>query len=101
MTACASTPIPLGVEHEGRTILFVEDFPHATGKALISAVAFDANGPVGTPVPVLEEPHHLSYPFVFEREGSFWMIPEKLRQRHGRTSTARLLFPADGSRKRR
>ncbi|KQP16499.1 hypothetical protein [Methylobacterium sp. Leaf93] len=67
---------PFGIEHEGRTILFVEDFPHATGKALISAVAFDGNGPVGTPVPVLEEPYHLSYPFVFERDGSFWMIPE-------------------------
>ncbi|GJE19051.1 glucosamine inositolphosphorylceramide transferase family protein [Methylobacterium marchantiae] len=67
---------PFGIEHEGRTVLFVEDFPHATGKALISAVTFDMNGPIGTPVPVLEEPHHLSYPFVFEREGSFWMIPE-------------------------
>ncbi len=67
---------PFGIEHEGRTILFVEDFPHATGKAIISAVAFDADGPVGTPVPVLEEPHHLSYPFVFERDGAFWMIPE-------------------------
>ena len=34
------------------------------------------NGPVGTPVPVLEEPYHLSYPFVFAREGAVWMVPE-------------------------
>ncbi len=27
-------------------------------------------------MPVLEEAHHLSYPFVFEREGSVWMVPE-------------------------
>jgi len=25
---------------------------------------------------VLEEPFHLSYPFVFERDGQIWMIPE-------------------------
>ena len=27
-------------------------------------------------MPVLEEPHHLSYPFVFERDGAVWMVPE-------------------------
>ncbi|WP_375407974.1 formyl transferase [uncultured Methylobacterium sp.] len=67
---------PFALDYEGRTILFVEDYEHARGKAVISAVAFDANGPVGTPVPVLEEPYHLSYPFVFAREGAVWMIPE-------------------------
>ncbi|TIW06985.1 MAG: formyl transferase, partial [Mesorhizobium sp.] len=24
----------------------------------------------------MEEPHHLSYPFVFEQDGQTWMIPE-------------------------
>ena len=67
---------PFALDYEGRTILFVEDYEHARGKAVISAVAFDANGPVGTPVPVLDEPYHLSYPFVFERDGAVWMIPE-------------------------
>lgn len=28
------------------------------------------------PITVLEEPYHLSYPFVFEDEGSIYMIPE-------------------------
>ncbi|MBE7245384.1 MAG: formyl transferase [Actinomycetospora chiangmaiensis] len=67
-------PFPIAVG--GRTHLFVEDFPHATGKAIISAVRFGPAGPEGAPVPVLEEAHHLSYPFVFEREGSVWMVPE-------------------------
>lgn len=67
-------PFPIAVR--GTTHLFVEDFPHATGKAIISAVRFGRNGPEGTPVPVLEEAHHLSYPFVFERGGSVWMVPE-------------------------
>ncbi|CAM2949981.1 glucosamine inositolphosphorylceramide transferase family protein [Methylobacterium mesophilicum] len=67
-------PFPLA--HAGSTHVFVEEFPHATGKAIISAVRFGPNGPEGTPVPVLEEPHHLSYPFVFERDGAVWMVPE-------------------------
>lgn len=67
---------PFPIVHEGRCWLFVEDFPHATGKGVISAVAFDANGPIGIPVPVLETPHHLSWPFVFERDGDVWMVPE-------------------------
>ena len=30
-------------------------------------------------VPVIEEPYHLSYPFLFEFEGELYMIPEKAR----------------------
>ncbi len=67
-------PFPLAVD--GTTHVFVEEFPHATGKAIISAVRFGPDGPEGPPVPVLEEPHHLSYPFVFARAGSVWMVPE-------------------------
>lgn len=67
---------PFPIEHEGRTILFVEDFEYRRGKAVISAIALDRNGPVGTPIPVLDEPYHLSYPFVFEHEGQHWMVPE-------------------------
>ena len=67
---------PFPIEHEGRTVLFVEDFDHRRGKAHISAVAFGDDGPLGAPTPVLEEPYHLSYPFVFARDGAFWLIPE-------------------------
>lgn len=67
---------PFPVEHRGRVTLFVEDFVHAAGKGIISAVEFGPDGPLGTPEPVLEQPGHLSYPFVFERDGEVWMIPE-------------------------
>jgi hypothetical protein len=58
------------------TYLFVEDFDHRVRRAGISVVAFDEFGPVGSPRPVLEHESHLSYPFVLEDEGQFWMIPE-------------------------
>ncbi|AZO32727.1 hypothetical protein EJ071_12750 [Mesorhizobium sp. M1B.F.Ca.ET.045.04.1.1] len=67
---------PFPFWRQGRPFVFVEDYPHATGKAVISVVAFDANGVPGTPRVVLEEAHHLSYPQAFERDGVIWMLPE-------------------------
>ncbi|PBB36144.1 MAG: hypothetical protein EOQ55_24100 [Mesorhizobium sp.] len=61
---------------QGQPFVFVEDYPHATGKAVISVVPFDADGVPGEPRVVLEEAHHLSYPQVFERDGAIWMLPE-------------------------
>ena len=72
-------PFPIAIH--GSVTLFVEDYIHATGKAVISAVGFGPDGPVGRPVPVLELGHHLSYPFVFEAEGSVWMVPEACASR--------------------
>lgn len=67
---------PFPIEHCGRVFLFVEDFVHAVDKGVISAVEFGPDGPAGMPIPVLEQPGHLSYPFVFARDGQVWMIPE-------------------------
>lgn len=67
---------PFPLLHDGRLTLFVEDYVHATGRGRISAVPFGPEGPLGRPEPVLECPYHLSYPFVFARDGAVWMIPE-------------------------
>jgi len=67
---------PFPFQSRGQSFLFVEDYPHATGKAVISVVPFDASGVPEKPRVVLEEPHHLSYPQVFERDGAIWMLPE-------------------------
>lgn len=67
---------PFPIEHEGRKFVFVEDFVHALGYGVISVVEFGMNGPLGAPHPVLDIGTHLSYPFVFERDGEVFMIPE-------------------------
>jgi hypothetical protein len=67
---------PFPLLHEGKTYVFVEDMDHCSGKAVISVVPFDERGPTGPAQPVLEEPWHLSYPFVFAHAGQVWMIPE-------------------------
>ncbi|MCD4536332.1 hypothetical protein LRP67_19750 [Nocardioides sp. cx-169] len=67
---------PFPLEVAGRTYLFVEDYDHRVGKGVISVVEFDHQGPMGTPVCVLEHEVHLSYPCVLEQDDEVWMIPE-------------------------
>ncbi|MCJ9702739.1 MULTISPECIES: hypothetical protein [unclassified Bradyrhizobium] len=67
---------PFPITWQGRTFVFFEDLDHRVGKGIISAIEFSDSGPVGEVVPVLEEPWHLSYPFLIEDGGELWMIPE-------------------------
>lgn len=67
---------PFPVTWQGRTFVFFEDLDHRVGKGIISAIEFGDSGPVGEVMPVLEEPWHLSYPFLIEDGGELWMIPE-------------------------
>jgi hypothetical protein len=67
---------PFPFQWQDQSFLFVEDYPHATGRAVISVIPFDAGGVPEIPRVVLEEAHHLSYPQVFERDGTIWMLPE-------------------------
>jgi hypothetical protein len=72
---------PFPMVWQGATYVFVEDFDHRQGKGIISVVPFDSGGPSAGPLPVLEEPWHLSYPFVFEDGNNIWMIPESCESR--------------------
>ena len=67
---------PVLFNHEGRDYLFFEVLDHHVGKGTLSVIRFDENGNPGPAEPVLEEPWHLSYPFLFEWQGDIWMIPE-------------------------
>src|SRR5688572_6261126 len=67
-------PFPLKVN--GKYYIFFEDYVNAAGRAHISVVEVDQNGIVSGPTEVLKLDCHLSYPFVFEYEGTYYMIPE-------------------------
>jgi hypothetical protein len=66
---------PFPIRHDGHDFVFVEEYPFATGRGVIS-VAEIVDGQMRPPQPVLEEQFHLSYPFIFELGGIMWMIPE-------------------------
>ncbi|MEP9385980.1 hypothetical protein [Mesorhizobium sp. KR9-304] len=72
---------PFPLSWQGRDYLFFEDLDYRTNKGVIAAVAFDDAGIPGPTVPVLEESWHLSYPFLIERGGEVFMIPESSAHR--------------------
>jgi hypothetical protein len=67
---------PFVIERDGRHFLFVEEFEYAKGRGTISVAELGADGSFDVPRVVLEEPHHLSYPQVFARDGDIFMLPE-------------------------
>lgn len=67
---------PFVIEHGGETFLFVEEYPYALAKGIISVAQLGADGTFSVPRKVLEEPYHLSYPQVFRHDGAMFMLPE-------------------------
>jgi hypothetical protein len=69
---------PFVVFKENKYYLFFEELVCATKKAHISYLEFDNSGNLISKAPVvaLKEQHHLSYPFIFEHSGDYYMIPE-------------------------
>jgi len=67
---------PFVVARDNRYYIFIEEFLYATKKGHISLIVMNEDGSWEPPVRILEAPYHLSYPFVFEFENNFYMIPE-------------------------
>ncbi|UCI10457.1 hypothetical protein [Mesorhizobium sp. B1-1-8] len=67
---------PFPFRHQGRDFIFVEKYLYSKNRGCIAVVPVGRHATAGAPQIVLEEPHHLSYPFVFEQDGQIWMIPE-------------------------
>lgn len=71
---------PFLVSRYGRTCIFVEDFLYDTGKAHITVFELSEAGASEVGI-ALEEPFHLSFPFLFEYDGELFMCPESVRAR--------------------
>ena len=57
--------------------VFVEELPFDTRRGRISVLELDDEmRPVGPARPVLDEPRHLSYPYLFDYSGECFMVPE-------------------------
>jgi hypothetical protein len=67
---------PFPVEHDGKRYIFIEEYLNATGLGRISLFEIGDRGEARGPEPVLKRPYHLSYPFLFEWNGTHYMIPE-------------------------
>ncbi len=67
---------PHVVYRDGTYHIFIEEFVYKSGKAHISRIEMDERGNYSEPRKVLDRPYHLSYPFVFEWNRDYYMIPE-------------------------
>ena len=67
---------PFAIKAGDHYYVFIEEFPYATARGHISVIELDRKGVVKGPTKVLERDYHLSYPFVFEWKGDYYMLPE-------------------------
>ncbi|MGH6803333.1 MAG: glucosamine inositolphosphorylceramide transferase family protein [Methyloceanibacter sp.] len=64
----------------GKTFCFVEDFVYKTNKAHITALELTGTKVVEHGI-ALQEPFHLSFPFLFQYKGDLYMCPESAHSR--------------------
>lgn len=68
---------PFLVYHEEKYYIFIEELIYSPAmKGFISVIEVDKSGNYSVPVKVLEKEYNLSYPFVFQYNGKYFMIPE-------------------------
>lgn len=71
---------PFVIRREGRDICFVEDFNCATQRGAISAYELKGTNAERLGI-VIDEPFHMSFPYLFELDGALYMCPETSEQR--------------------
>ena len=71
---------PFLIERQGKTYVFFEELAFKDHLGRISCAEIQKDGSIAAPQTVLERPYHLSYPFLFEYRGEFYMIPETAQQ---------------------
>ena len=72
---------PFLLKRNGKTYLFLEDFEFQKGRAAIACVEMDARGPQTPAQTVLDKGCHMSYPYLIEKNGVVYMLPETRARR--------------------
>ena len=67
---------PHVIQKDGIYYVFFEELIYREVKGHISCLTIDPAGNYTPPKPVITQPYHLSYPFVFSHQDKYFMIPE-------------------------
>jgi len=67
---------PFVITKDERTVCYVEDYDYRSKKGCITAIEIIDNTSYRVLGPVIEEPFHMSFPFIFKHEKDLYMIPE-------------------------
>lgn len=71
---------PFVVTSNNRTICFVEDYSFSDQRGKISAIEIFDKDNYEVLGPIITEPFHMSFPFVFEFEDKLYMTPETVEE---------------------
>ena len=72
---------PFVVYQQNRYYIFLEELVFRRKRAHIAVMEMDEEGRCTAPVKILQRDYHLSYPFVFAVDGTFYMVPETASNR--------------------
>ncbi len=67
---------PFVVYKDDKYYIFIEEFVYKNKRAHISVIEMDPKGNYSNPYPVLDTGYHMSYPYIFTYDGTYYMIPE-------------------------
>jgi hypothetical protein len=67
---------PFIVSGSHENVIFFEEYEFAHGKGHIAALVGTGDGTFTYAGPVLKTPYHLSFPYVFQYQGDYYMCPE-------------------------
>jgi hypothetical protein len=67
---------PFVVSENNKHYIFIEELIMKTDKGHLSCIVLDEKGKIVESKVILDKPYHLSYPFVFQHQNKWYMIPE-------------------------
>jgi hypothetical protein len=67
---------PMPLAWQDRHWIMFEELPFAAPRGRLLAIEVRPDGSHGEPLPVMECPYHLSYPFMVKDQGQLYMVPE-------------------------
>lgn len=67
---------PFVIAHRDRAVVFFEALRYRENKGFIACIEVEPDGSHGAPTVVLDRPWHQSYPYVFQVDGQWYMVPE-------------------------
>jgi hypothetical protein len=72
---------PILIKAGSSYYIFIEEYIYERKKGHISCLIMDQEGNIKDPIRVLDKEYHLSYPFVFEWNGNYYMVPESVENK--------------------
>jgi hypothetical protein len=67
---------PFVISTKSKYYIFIEEFIYKTKKGHITVIELDKEGNFLSSERIIERPYHMSYPFIFMINDSYYMIPE-------------------------